>query len=66
MFTRIAIATLAITALGAGAFAFSPSQSAPGGLTNPAADIVIEKNSAWPLKGYVTTAPCAKRACQDV
>ena len=65
MFTRIVVNALALTALGAGAFAFAPnSQVAIEPVTTQIT--IMEKNQVWPIKGQITMNPCADKACQEV
>ena len=72
MLTRIAIAGLAISLLGASAFALSPLEPAKGPETSlgmsaaqPAGETVIEKNSVWPLKMRMSMDPCTVTICQE-
>ncbi len=64
MFTRIAMAALALSLLGAGAYAVSLEAPAT---TARMVDrtTVIQKNQSWPVKGLVTMNPCSVRACQE-
>ena len=69
MLTRIAIAGLAISLLGASAFALAPV-NAPGESPvpiagQPSGQTVIEKNSVWPLKQLMSMDPCAVAICQE-
>lgn len=61
MFTRIAVAALAMSLLGAGAYAVNPKTPAP----QSERTTIIEKNQTWPVKGLVTMDPCSIRACQE-
>ena len=65
MFTRIAVTALALTVLGAGAFAFSPTDPFK---QDPRAvrTTVFEKNQAWPIKGNISMDPCAQVTCTEV
>lgn len=68
MLTRIATAALAITLLGASAFALAPLE--PTGnqaarAESPAGVTVIEKNSAWPLRQYMSMDPCTVTVCLE-
>ena len=65
MFTRIAVTALTLTVLGAGAFAFAPTDTAPQN-SAAARTTILEKNQAWPIKGRITVNPCAVEACQEV
>ena len=72
MLTRIAIASLAISLLGASAFALAPLDPAKAPETiigtsagQPAGHTVIEKNSVWPLKTRMSMDPCAVTICQE-
>ncbi len=68
MLTRIAIASLAISLLGASAFALAPPEpvKAPEvSAGQPAGETVIEKNSVWPLKTRMSMDPCAVTICQE-
>ena len=68
MLTRIATAALAISLLGASAFALAPldpAKSAFMAAEPPAATTVIEKNSAWPHKTRMSMDPCAVTMCQE-
>jgi hypothetical protein len=68
MLTRFATAALAITLLGASAYALTPLEPAKGPVTpvaTPAGVTVVEKNSAWPLKQYMSMDPCAVATCQE-
>ena len=76
MLTRIAIASLAISLLGASAFALAPLEPVKAPETSlgtsvgrsvgqPAGETVIEKNSVWPLKQRMSMDPCAVATCQE-
>jgi hypothetical protein len=65
MFTRIVVNALALTALGAGAFAFAPTNQTYADPTSTQITI-MEKNQIWPVKGRITMDPCAETACQEV
>lgn len=72
MLTRIAIAGLAISLLGASAFALAPLEpvkapetSLDTGVGQPAGQTVMEKNSVWPLKQRMSMDPCAVATCQE-
>ncbi len=68
MLTRITTAALAITLLGASAFALAPLDTAGSAITavEPlGGTTVIEKNSAWPLKSRMSMDPCAVTTCQE-
>jgi hypothetical protein len=67
MLTRIAIAGLAISLLGASAFALAPLEpKAPEtSAGQPAGHTVMEKNSVWPLKTRMSMDPCAVATCQE-
>lgn len=72
MLTRIATAAMAISLLGASAFALSPLEparhAAASPLTSdatPAGMTVIEKNSAWPLRQYMSMDPCTVTTCLE-
>ena len=72
MLTRIAIAGLAISLLGASAFALAPLEPAKAPATSPgtsaaqpAGHTVIEKNSVWPLKTRMSMDPCTVTICQE-
>ena len=65
MFIRIAVTALALTALGAGAFAFAPAGHAIQD-TSASRTTIIEKNQFWPVKGRITMDPCAEVFCQEV
>lgn len=63
MFTRFAVAALAATLLGAGAYAVN--LEAPTAASQADRTTVIQKNQNWPVKGLVTMDPCSVRACQE-
>ena len=72
MLTRIAIAGLAISLLGASAFAVAPLEPLKASDTSlgtsagqPAGHTVMEKNSVWPLKQRMSMDPCAVTICQE-
>lgn len=67
MLTRIAIAGLAISLLGASAFALAPLEpKAPEtSVGQPAGHTVMEKNSVWPLKTRMSMDPCSVTICQE-
>jgi hypothetical protein len=68
MLTRIAIAGLAISLLGASAFALAPLEPVKAPETSagqPAGHSVMEKNSVWPLKTRMSMDPCAVATCQE-
>jgi hypothetical protein len=68
MFTRFATAALAVSLLGASAFALSPAGPGMTAITGPgqaAGVTVIEKNSVWPLKQRMSMDPCAVTICQE-
>jgi hypothetical protein len=72
MLTRIAIAGLAISLLGASAFALAPLEPVKGpdmsvgtSAGQPAGHTVMEKNSVWPLKQRMSMDPCAVATCQE-
>ena len=65
MFTRITVTALALTVLGAGALAFSPSDPYKHD-PQAARTTVFEKNQAWPIKGNITMDPCAQVTCKEV
>jgi hypothetical protein len=68
MLTRVATAALAISLLGASAFALAPLDPAKSAITAaepPEGMTVIEKNSAWPLKSRMSMDPCAVTICQE-
>ena len=68
MLTRIAIAGLAISLLGASAFALAPLEPIKAPVTSaglPAGHTVMEKNSVWPLKDRMSMDPCAVTICQE-
>ena len=65
MFTRIAVTALALTVLGAGAFAFSPTDPFKHD-PQTTRTTVFEKNQAWPIKGNITMDPCALVTCTEV
>jgi len=76
MLTRIAVAGLAISLLGASAFALAPPEPVKTFETSlgthlgtsigqPAGETVIEKNSVWPLKDRMSMDPCAVTICQE-
>jgi hypothetical protein len=71
MLTRIAIAGLAISLLGASAFALAPLEpkapesSAGTSVGQPAGHTVMEKNSVWPLKTRMSMDPCSVTICQE-
>jgi hypothetical protein len=60
MITRIAMAALVLSLLGAGAYAVTTEGEAVSRTT------VIEKNQVWPVKGLISMQPCALAACQEV
>ena len=64
MITRIAITFLATAFLGAAAYAVVPEKSQTAVLI-PLNSTTIEKNQAWPIKGYITLDPCARVRCQS-
>ncbi len=65
MLTRFATAALAISLLGASAFAL-PLLGQAGGTAGTATGVtVVEKNSAWPLKESMSMDPCTVRFCQE-
>jgi hypothetical protein len=64
MFTRIAMAALALSLLGAGAYAVTFEKPTVTADTTDRTT-VIEKNQNWPVKGLVTMNPCSVRACQE-
>jgi len=64
MFTRIAMAAMALSLIGAGAYAVTtemPTVTAD----STERTTVIQKNQTWPVKGLVTMSPCSVRACQE-
>ncbi len=68
MLTRIAIASLAISLLGASAFALAPLEPVKAPETSaaqPAGETVMEKNSVWPLKTRMLMDPCSVTVCQE-
>jgi len=68
MLTRIAIAGLAISLLGASALALAPPEPvrAPEAISGqPAGETVMVKNSVWPLKTRMSMDPCAVTICQE-
>jgi hypothetical protein len=68
MLTRFATAALAITLLGASAFALTPLEPIKSSFEDtkqPAGVTVIEKNSAWPLKQRMSMDPCTVTICQE-
>jgi hypothetical protein len=64
MLTRIAMAALAITLLGASAFALAPLEPVSGAKPDSGVT-VIEKNSVWPLKQRMSMDPCTVAICQE-
>ncbi|MGE0212357.1 MAG: hypothetical protein AB7S41_11730 [Parvibaculaceae bacterium] len=64
MFTRFAVAALALSLLGAGAYAVNLDKPQTAVSSN-SRTTVIEKNQNWPVKGLVTMNPCSVRACQE-
>ncbi|MFW6028462.1 MAG: hypothetical protein ACOC9Q_02950 [bacterium] len=66
MLTRIATAALAVSLLGASAFALAPLQpvTGPAGAAQPG-ETVMHKNSAWPLKDRMSMDPCTVTMCQE-
>ena len=72
MLTRFAIAGLAISLLGASAFALAPLEPVKGpgmslgtSAAQPAGHTVMEKNSLWPLKQRMSVDPCGVAICQE-
>ena len=68
MLTRIAIAGLAISLLGASAFALAPLKPVKAPETSAAqtaGETVMEKNSVWPLKTRMSMDPCSVTICQE-
>ena len=65
MLTRIATAALAISLLGASAFALPPLAPIKSPAETATGTTVIEKNSAWPLKERMSVDPCTVRFCQE-
>ena len=68
MLTRIAMAAFAITLLGASADALAPLgpvKSPIIAVEQPAGVTVIEKNSLWPLKDYMSMDPCTLTICRE-
>lgn len=63
MFTRFAVMALAVTLLGAGAYAVN--METPKASSSVERTTVIQKNQNWPVKGLVTMEPCSLRACQE-
>lgn len=64
MLKRTAMAALAVTLLGASAFALAPLEPVTSG-AQPLRSTFIEKNSVWPLKGQMTMDPCTVRTCLE-
>jgi hypothetical protein len=65
MSVRIAIMAMGLALVGAcaiGPTADSPAVAEP----QPSRMTIIEKNQMWPVKGLITSRPCAVRACQEV
>ena len=68
MLIRIATAALAATLLGASAYALAPLEPAKGpvaGAGQTSGVTVIEKNSLWPLKEFMSMDPCTLVTCQE-
>lgn len=69
MLTRIATAALAITLLGASAYALTPLKPAQDPAVTagqqPSGVTVVEKNSAWPLRQRMSMDPCTVTTCQE-
>ena len=65
MLTRIATAALAISLLGASAFALPPLGPIKSLVDTATGMSVMKKNSAWPLKGQMSMDPCTVRLCQE-
>jgi hypothetical protein len=63
MLTRFAVMALAVTLLGAGAYAVN--LETPQATPSLERTTVIQKNQNWPVKGLVTMDPCSLRACQE-
>ena len=64
MLTRLAMAALAITLLGASAYALAPLEPVASEMQS-LRTTVIEKNSVWPLKGLMSMDPCTVRTCLE-
>ena len=65
MSVRIAIVAMGLALVGAcavGPTADSPAAAEP----QPSRMTIIEKNQLWPVKGLITSNPCAVRVCQEV
>lgn len=63
MLTRITIAVLALSLVGAGAYAMGQAVEPEAPKQNVT---VVEKNQSWPVKGLITMEPCKVRACLEV
>ena len=63
MLTRFAVMALAVTLLGAGAYAVN--LETPKATSSIERTTVIQKNQSWPVKGLVTMEPCSLRTCQE-
>lgn len=63
MLTRFAVMALAVTLLGAGAYAVN--LETPKAISSIERTTVIQKNQNWPVKGLVTMEPCSLRTCQE-
>ena len=61
--TRIAIAALALSLVGAAAYAVAQAVEAKAPIQRMT---IIEKNQSWPVKGLMTMDPCAALACLEV
>ncbi len=65
MITRITITALASVILAAAAYGIAPSKPKTAILV-PVKSTIIEKNQAWPVKGFISMDPCASSFCQNV
>ena len=70
MLTRIAMAAFAISILGASADALAPLEPAATEASRPVMNepsgvTVVEKNSLWPLKDYMSMDPCTVATCRE-
>ena len=65
MLNRLAIATLTVAFLAAGAFGVTQAGFAGNG-TAATRVTVIAKNSQWPIAGHITNEPCKASVCWEI
>ena len=66
MFARIIALTAGMAALAVTAYALTPQPDRSGmAVSAPTNITVIEKTSAWPVKGAISMQPCRLTRCLD-